>query len=135
MVTTTVFGPEFVKEQISQLQDATQKGMELGARMAWEKFFLPLFKEHWLAIMLSFFAVFVIVTIKAMFGRWGSLGSFLYNFFYLLAILVICLIWGPEVLVGDFFHLAYVIILYPAFYFLSGWIMDRMGLGPRHPRW
>lgn len=119
---------------IKSLPGLTAKGMEMGARMVWDGVFLPILKEHWLAIMLIVFCLFVIATFKAMMGKWGSLGSLLYNLFYVIVVIAICLIWGPEVLVGDAYHLSYIIIFYPVCFWLSGWVMDRMGVGPHHPR-
>jgi hypothetical protein len=61
-----------------------------------------------------------------MMGRWGGLGSFLYNFFYFGILLVIGLISGSEVFVDDYFNVACAIILYPICYVLSGMILDKM---------
>lgn len=99
-------------------------------RMVWDAF-MPFLAENWAWIILGLFIVFTYVSIKAFMGRWGALGSFLYNFFYFGIVFVIGLIWGPEVFAGDLFKLACTIILYPICYWVSGFLMDKMGVGPQ----
>lgn len=113
-------------------QDATQQGMEMGVRMAWDRFFSPLLKEHWLAVILVTVSLFVFAIIKAKMGQWGSLGSFLYWFFYAMFVLPICWFWDPAILVSDVYHMLYLLALWPLCYWLSGRIMYLIGVGPHH---
>lgn len=112
------------------LPDAFMEGEKIAVRMLWNGL-MPILRGNWIMILGIIFVIFVIFTFKAMLGRWGSLGSFLYNFFYFGTLLVIGLIWGPEVFVGDFFKATCTAILYPVCYWLSGYIMDRMGVRRR----
>jgi len=84
---------------------------------------LNFLKIHWLFIAVFIFIAFVAVTVKAMFGRWGSLGSFLYNFFYFGTLFVLGLIFGPCIFLNDWFNAACAIILYPICYWLVGRIL------------
>ena len=102
-----------------------------AATMLWNLVLMPILSEHWLSIGVLLFVVFVAVTIKAMLGRWGSLGSFLYNFFYFGTLFVIGLILGPEVFVSDAMNFFTAIILYPICYLLVGWILETTGLKRR----
>jgi hypothetical protein len=68
-----------------------------------------------------------------MMGRWGSLGSLLYNFFYFGTLYIIGLLWGPEIFVDDLFNAACAVVLYPACYLLVGYILERTGLKARRP--
>lgn len=96
-------------------------------RMIWDAL-MPILVTNWAWILLILFVVFTYVSIKALLGRWGALGSFLYNFFYFGTLFIIGLIWGPEVFAGDLFKAAYTVILYPICYILVGIILDKIGV-------
>jgi len=85
--------------------------------------FLNFLKTNWVYIAGFISVAFVAVTVKAMLGRWGSLGSFLYNFFYFGTLFVLGLIFGPGIFLNDWFNAACAIILYPACYWLVGAIL------------
>lgn len=101
------------------------------ANILWYQVLIPTLKEHWLSIGVLFFIVFIIVTLKAMMGRWGSLGSFLYNLLYFSVLFIIGLIKGPEVFVSDWMNFFTALLLYPACYWIVGWILDKTGLKSR----
>ncbi len=125
--TTPQLGAEFPKQVVNLLMDSFEKGIVQAAQMLWDILLAFLF-EKWFWVLLTLFVLFVFVTLKAMMGRWGSLGSFLYNFFYFGILLIIGLIWGPEVFVDDYFNTACAVILYPTCYVLSGMILNKMGV-------
>lgn len=125
--TTTPLGPDFPKQVVNLLMDSIEKGTLQAAQMLWE-ILLAFLSENWFWVLLTLFVLFVFVTLKAMMGRWGSLGSFLYNFFYFGTLFVIGLIWGPSVFVNDYFNAACAVILYPICYVLVGATLDKMGV-------
>ena len=125
--TTTPLGPEFPKEVINMLFAAIAEGNKQAARMLWS-ILQSFLVGHWLASILFLFVLFVAATFKAMMGRWGSLGSLLYNFFYFGILYVVGLIWGPEIFVSDLFHFACTAILYPVCYYVVGYILDETGV-------
>lgn len=125
--TTTPLGADFPKQVVELLLNAINEGTKQAAQMLWS-ILTTFLSEHWLAVLLVLFVVFVAVTLKAMMGRWGSLGSFLYNFFYFGILFIVGLIWGPEVFVDDYFNAACAVILYPICYVISGMILDKMGV-------
>ena len=84
--------------------------------------------QHWRIVLLGLFVAFIAVTIKALLGRWGSLGNFLYNFLYLGILFVVGLIFGPEIFVKDLFHEVCTLILYPICFYVTGQILTRTGL-------
>lgn len=112
------------------LLENIDKGMKQGAHMLWDIliFFL---KGHWLGFLILLFVIFISVTLKAMMGRWGGLGSFLYNLFYFGTLFIIGSIWGPEVFVNDYFNAACTVILYPICYYITGVILDGTGVQRR----
>jgi len=116
---------------ISVMIDTLFKGVETAtqqvARVLWSAL-LSFLTAHWLVVIIAIFVIFVLVLLKAMLGRWGSLGSFLYNFFYFGVLFVIGLIWGPEVFVNNIFNSAVAIILYPVCYFITGLILEKTDL-------
>lgn len=125
--TSTPLGADFPKQVVELLLNAIDEGTKQAARMLWN--ILTIFlSEHWLAVLLVLFVVFIAVTLKAMMGRWGSLGSFLYNFLYFGILLIIGLIWGPEVFVDDYFNATCVVILYPVCYLVTGIIIKKITL-------
>ena len=99
-----------------------------AAGILWYRVLMPILQEHWLIIGVAIFLVFVIVTMKAMMGRWGALGSFLYNLLYFSTLFVIGLIWGPEVFVSDWINFFTTLVLYPVCFWVVGWILDKTGL-------
>lgn len=123
--TSTPLSQDFPKQVVGLFLNAIDEGTKQAARMLWG-ILTTFLSEHWLVVLLLLFVVFVAVTLKAMMGRWGSLGSFLYNVFYFGILLIVGLIWGPEVFVGDYFKAACAVILYPVCYFLVGLILDKM---------
>jgi len=87
--------------------------------------------KHWIAVTLLAVIILIIALVKAILGRWGMLGSILYHYFYFGILLIVGLIWGSNIFVSDFFHLACTILLYPACYFLVGVILNKTGLRTR----
>ena len=102
-----------------------------AARMLWYQVLIPILSEYWLEIGGVLFLIFFAVTLKAMTGRWGALGSFLYNLLYFSILLVIGLIWGPEVFVSDWINFFTTLILYPVCYWIAGWILNVTGFKSR----
>lgn len=125
VTTTTQANPEFIKELFSTITNAFDDGMKQSAHILWDVL-LSLLIKHWLYVVSFIFVVLIIATIKAMFGRWGSLGSVLYNLFYFGALFIIGLIWGPEIFIDNFFNAIYTVILYKLCYHLVGLILDKV---------
>lgn len=124
---TLAIAIDFPKYLVTIFSDAFEKGTQQAARMLWSVL-ISILKEHWFAVISVLFLVLVAVTFKAMMGRWGSLGSFLYNALYFGTLFIIGLIWGPEIFVNDIFNAACTAILYPVCYLLVGYILDKTGL-------
>ena len=125
--TSTPLGPDFPKQMIGLLFDSVEKGTLMGVRMVWD-IVITLLTAHWLAVLLVIFVILVATTLKAMMGHWGSLGSLLYNILYFGTLLIIGLIWGPDVFADDYFNAACAVILYPICYWIVGWILRKTGL-------
>jgi magnesium-transporting ATPase (P-type) len=111
---------------ISSINYALKEIPKQTAEILWSVL-LSLLKQYWLFFMIILFIVLVIATVKAMFGRWGTFGSVLYHVLYFGTLLMVGLIWGPDVFVSDFFHAACTLVLYPICYYIVGLILDRTG--------
>jgi hypothetical protein len=123
--TSTPLGSDFPKQIVNLFINAMDEGTKQAARMLWG-IFISILKEHWLFIMVFLFVVFIVLTLKAMVDQWGSLGSFLYNFFYFGILFIIGLMWGPEIFVNDFFNTVCAVVLYPICYIITGLILDKV---------
>jgi len=121
-------GPDDFKKIIDSMNKAVDDGTRQAAQMLWAAL-LSYLTAHWLVITIILFVLFVMLTLKAMLGQWGSLGSFIYNVLYFGTLLVIGLIWGPNIFLGDFFKAMCTAILYPICYLITGYILEKIGLG------
>jgi hypothetical protein len=126
MTTSTgAFDPNISVQMMNTLKASMESSTKMVAHIMWSTL-LSYLAVHWIATILILFVVFVFVFIKAKLGRWGSLGSFLYNLFYFGTLFIIGLIWGPEVFLGDWFKVACTALLYPICYYLSGYAMEKL---------
>jgi hypothetical protein len=123
--TSTPLGPDFPKQMVDLFFKAVEDGTLKAYRMLWDAL-LTFLSAHVIAVMLVMFIALIFTFLKAMMGRWGSLGSLLYNIFYFGILFIIGLIWGPEVFANDVFNAACAVILYPLCYIAVGMILDRM---------
>jgi len=116
---------DFPKQIVNLFFGAIEKGTLQAYHMLWDTLIYFLSK-HLIAVMVLLFTILVVSFFKAMKGRWGSLGSFLYNIFYFGILFVIGLICGPEVFTGDVFNVVCAVILYPLCYIAVGMIIDKI---------
>lgn len=124
---STPLGADFPNEMVEMMIQSFEDGSKWAARMLWD-ILMTFLAENWLWVFLGLLAVFILVSFKAILGRWGSLGSFLYHLFYFGTLFVIGLIWGPEVFTEDIFNAACAVILYPICFLLVRFILDKTGL-------
>lgn len=131
MGTTTPFGPDFVKELIPWLLKTFGEATAHAYRIIWDAF-ITLLWQHWIITVCVLILVLVAATVRAVTtGRWGWLGSVLYNYFYFGTLFVVGLIWGPEIFANDYFEIA-LVILYIVCFSLVGIILTKTGLRRRY---
>lgn len=88
---------------------------------------MKLMEGHWLQASSLLFVVFIFILLLALIsGRWGTLGSFFYNFFYWGTLLLIGFIFGPETFANDYFKIV-LLILWPVCYYASGFFLGKLG--------
>lgn len=83
--------------------------------------------SNWSSVSLLFLFLFIISLVRAINGRWGLLGSILYNFLYWGALFVLGLIFGPKIFANIFINIAFF-ILYLVCYTLVGRILTGLHL-------
>jgi len=125
--TSSSFGSDFVKElipwMIQQFGIATAKAF----RMIWD-IGITYLAQHWGAVLIGLFAIFVIALIRAFVtGRWAMLGSVVYNYLYFGTLFLIGTIWGPEVFANDYFKIV-LAILYVICFIFTGKFLSKIGV-------
>ena len=116
----------FLEEMIKGLPGMFEKASKEATILIWSVI-KSLLIEWWLLILVILFIFLIIAITKSLFGKWGMLGSLLYNVIYFGILLLVVLIWGPEVFVNDYFSLATAVILYPIIYLVVGLILAKLG--------
>lgn len=128
--TSTPFGPDFVKELIPYMLQVFDDGTRKAYRMIWD-IFMSFVIENWIAILVVLVLLLLVAFVRALAGRWGMLGSVLYNYLYFGILFVYGLVRSPESFVSDYFEIVCALILYPVCYFTVGVILDKLGVRRR----
>lgn len=128
--TTTQLGSEFVKNATNSFLSGIDTGTKMAYQIWWGAL-ISFLSQHTIGVIVALVAIFIIALVRAVMGRWGMFGSVLYNYLYFGLLFFVGLIWGSDVFVSDFFHLACTIILYPICYYVVGQILDKSGLRRR----
>lgn len=124
---TPLFGPDFVKELIPWMLARIGEETAKAFRMFWDIGMMYL-AQHWVAILVGLFAVFVTALIRAFVtGRWAMLGSVVYNYLYFSVLFLIGTIWGPEVFANDYFKIV-LAILYVVCFIITGKLLTKIGV-------
>ncbi len=118
---------ELVTNQlIPQILNAISEATKKAYKMLWD-IFIAQMNGHWLQLFSALFVVFIILLLWALLTRhWGSLGSFLYNFFYFGILLLIGWTVGPEFFANDYFKL-FLAVLYVVCFLIVRVIIKNLG--------
>ena len=129
--TTPFFGPDFVKQLIPWLTAQFGEATAHANRIIWNAF-ITLLLQHLILVACVLILVLVAATVRAVTtGRWGWLGSVLYNYLYFGTLFVVGLIWGPKIFANDYFEIV-LVILYIVCFSLVGVILTKTGLRRRY---
>ena len=124
MTTTTqqqILG-NFIPQILQTLEDAAANAFRF-----WWDIGMKQMEGHWFQAFSILVGVFIFILLVALIsGRWGTLGSFMYNVFYWGVVLGVGLIFGPEVFASDYAKLG-ALILWPICYYLSGFFLRKFG--------
>jgi len=125
--TSTQLGIGGAKELLNIIFSTINETQKQIAYIFWSDL-LALLVKHWLFITVAIFVILAVALVRSIFGWWDMLGSILYHLLYFGILLVVGLIWGPEIFISDYFHEGCIIILYPICYFVVGLILDWTGV-------
>ena len=125
--TSTATGTEFTKKMLDAFFNAIDEGTKQAYHMLWNAL-ISFLVDHWISVLVLLAVILIIAIIKAVLGRWGMLGSVLYNYLYFGILFVIGLIWGSDVFASNWLTIAGTVILYPACYLTVRVILDKTGL-------
>ena len=124
MATSTLFAPEFViqlfQQMQSQAESSTSKVLGGITKSIWS-----LIQPYWVYIAIGFFVLLIFLTLKAMLGEWGELGSFLYHVFYFGFLGVVIAFKGWGIIFNPLFDLI-AWIFYRVSYWITGLILDKV---------
>lgn len=117
---------DFIKQMpiwfLNTIQEATIKDIKI----AWNLGISYLLAHVWIII-----GILIIVLFYALFrsflGHWWVLGSVLYNYLYFGSLLIIGLIWGPEIFVGTYIDIG-LFFLYVLCFIAVGKILKKIGV-------
>lgn len=132
MNTTTPLqlGPEFGKYIIDSILKMMDDSRKEAISLLWA-YLTSFLAQNWGHVLLYAAALLMLSFLFALVGRWSMLGSVLYHYLHLGALLIIGAIFGPQVFLNIWFDLLnFFIYLYS--YKLVGEIIDSLGLRSRH---
>jgi hypothetical protein len=113
---------DLIPKMLTAFNEATKKAY----KMLWD-IFMSQMNGHWLQLFSILFVVFIVLLLWALLTRhWGSLGSFLYNFFYFGTLLLIGWTVGPEFFANDYFKL-FLAVLYVVCFLIVRVIIKNLG--------
>lgn len=119
--TSSSFLPQdFLSRLLDQMDVAAAEGVRWGFNLLWDAL-----SPYWFYGIFILFALFVMATVRFLFGQWSMLGSLIYHFIYFGVLVVIIAIMGVEVLLNPYFDLVYA-VLYPISYLLTRSILWRL---------
>lgn len=102
------------------------EGTKIAANAMWTAL-ANVFAEYWLYILITLFVFMAIATIKASFVYWGMLGSLLYHIVYFVMLVIIGLIWGPEIFFSNIYNAIGTVLLYRFSYYITGKFLELTG--------
>ena len=124
--TSTLMGPDFVKELIPWMLQQVEESTAQAFRMIWD-IVIAYLADHLIAVILVLFAIFLIALIRYLTtGRWGTLGSVVYNYLYIGALFLIGTIFGPEIFANDYIKIV-LAVLYIVCFIATGMFLRKIG--------
>jgi len=118
-MTKSAFPPDFFQKILDQAMVSAGELTKQFVEAIWSSL-----KPHWPYLAIGLFVLLFILTIKAMLGKWGALGSVLYHIIFLVLLGISVLIWGWKILYNPLFYLISFVI-YRLAYMLVGLILRK----------
>ena len=118
--------PDFIKQMPSWLLDTIQEATIKDIKIMWNWAMSYFLANLWIVIGILLI-VLVYALFRAFMGHWWVLGSVLYNYLYWGSLLIIGLIFGPEIFAGTYIDIG-LFILYVLCYIAVGKILKKIGV-------
>jgi len=118
--------PDFIKQMPSWLLNTIQEATIKDIKIMWSWGMSYLLTHLWIIIGILLI-VLVYALFRAFMGHWWVLGSVLYNYLYWGSLLIIGLIWGPEIFASTYIDIG-LFILYVICYIAVGKILKKIGV-------
>jgi signal transduction histidine kinase len=118
-MTQSVFPSDFLQKILEQIPASAAGLTKQFAEAMWLSV-----QPYWPYLAIGLFVLLFISTIRAMFGKWGVLGSLLYHIIYFGILGIIVWIKGWEILFNPLFDLISFVI-YRLAYMLVGLILRK----------
>lgn len=118
--------PDFIKQMPSWLLNTIQEATIKDIKIMWSWGMSYLLSHLWIVIGILLI-VLVYALFRAFMGHWWVLGSVLYNYLYWGSLLIIGLIFGPEIFAGTYIDIG-LLILYVICYIAVGKILKKIGV-------
>jgi len=124
---TSPLGSDFPQQMVKVFIDAFQDGEKQAYRMIWDGI-IQFAVEHWGWIILGLVSILLIAILEYLVTRrWAFLGSVLYHYLYLTFLLVLTLIFGPEVFASEWIKLV-LFVVYVVCFALVGMLLTKAGI-------
>ena len=118
--------PDFIKQMPTWFLNTIQEAIIKDVKIAWNFGISYLLAHIWIIISILIIILFYAL-IRAFMGHWWVLGSVLYNYLYFGSLLIIGLIWGPEIFVSTYIDIG-LFILYVICFIIVGKILNKIGV-------
>ena len=118
--------PDFIKQMPSWLLNTIQEATVKDIKIMWNLAMSYILAHIWIVIGILLI-VLVYALFRAFMGYWWVLGSVLYNYLYWGSLLIIGLIFGPEIFAGTYVDIG-LFILYVLCYIVVGKILKKIGV-------
>lgn len=117
----------YTKQIVDTMLNSFAEGTLWAYRMLWDAL-LTFLAENWLITLLFLFFVLVAAIVRYLTtGRWKTLGSVLYTYFYFGIMFLIGLIGGPDVYASDYFPIVGLVV-YIISFSIVGFILISTGI-------
>ena len=124
---STSISLDFPKQITRMAIDSFNEGEKHAYRLIWE-YIKYLTVEHWIWILVGLVCLFLLAFLEYIITRrWAFLGSVLYHYFYLGFLLVLTLVFGPEIYASEWAKII-LFVIYIICYVLVGKLLTKIGI-------
>ena len=118
---------EYAKQIVDAMLNSFTEGTLWAYRMLWDAL-LTFLAQNWFITLLFLTIVLVAAIVRYfMTGRWKTLGSVLYTYFYFGIMFIIGLIGGPDVYASEYFPVVGLVV-YIISFSIVGFILMTTGI-------